>query len=92
MSRQRNNSIAVAMSCMNFLAAIGTDIPMKMTWHPLAFNKQEQIGFGEYTFEMHGRYHGIVVVKLEAGLIKHWREYQYQTELGWEEFTNHNPF
>lgn len=70
----------------------GTDIPMKMTWHPLAFNKQEQIGFGEYTFEMHGRYHGIVVVKLEAGLIKHWREYQYRTELGWEEFTNHNPF
>jgi ketosteroid isomerase-like protein len=70
----------------------GTDVPMKMTWHHLAFNEQEQIGFGEYTFEMHGRYHGIVVVKIEAGLIKHWREYQYRTEVGWEEFTRNNPF
>jgi hypothetical protein len=70
----------------------GTDIPMKMTWHHLAFNEVDQIGFGEYTFEMHGRYHGIVVVKIQSGLIKHWREYQYQTELNWEEFTRHNPF
>ena len=70
----------------------GADIPMKMTWHHLAFNEEEQVGFGEYTFQMHGRYHGIVVVKLEAGLIKHWREYQYRSELGWEEFTSQNPF
>ena len=68
------------------------DIPMNMIWHHLAFNEQQQIGFGEYTFEMHGRYHGIVVVKIESGLIKHWREYQYQTELNWKEFTRHNPF
>ena len=66
----------------------GTDIPMKMAWHHLAFNEEEQIGFGEYTFEMHGRYHGIVVVKIESGMVKHWREYQYQTELNWEEFTS----
>jgi hypothetical protein len=64
---------------------------MKMTWHHLAFNEEEQVGFGEYTFQMHGRYHGIVVVKLELGLIKQWREYQYD-ELHWEEFTSHNPF
>ena len=70
----------------------GHDIPMKMIWHHLAFNEQQQIGFGEYTFEMHGRYHGIVVVKIESGLIKHWWEYQYQTELNWKEFTKHNPF
>lgn len=70
----------------------GPDIPMKMTWHHLAFNEQEQIGFGEYSFEMHGRYHGIVVVRVEAGLIKQWREYQYRTELDWDAFTNHNPF
>ena len=69
----------------------GTDIPMKMTWHHLAFNEEEQVGFGEYTFQMHGRYHGIVIVKIESGLIKHWREYQYQSELSWEEFTSHNP-
>jgi len=70
----------------------GTDIPMKMIWHHLAFNEQQQIGFGEYTFEMHGRYHGIVIVKIETGLIKHWREYQYQTELNWKEFSQHNQF
>ena len=70
----------------------GTDLPMYMTWHHLAFNEKDQIGFGEYTFQMHGRYHGIVVVKIESGLIKHWREYQYRSELGWEEFTSHNPF
>ena len=26
---------------------------------------------GDYAFEMHGHYHGIVVLKIEAGLIKH---------------------
>ncbi len=70
----------------------GTDIPMKMTWHHLAFNEKDQIGFGEYSFQMHGRYHGIVVVKIESGLIMNWREYQYRSELSWEEFTSHNPF
>ena len=70
----------------------GTDLPMKMTWHHLAFNEENQIGFGEYTFEMHGRYHGIVVLKIESGLIKGWREYQYQTVLGWESFTKDNSF
>ena len=70
----------------------GTDLPMKMTWHHLACNEEEQIGFGEYSFQMHGRYHGIVVVKLEAGLITHWREYQYRIELSWKEFTAFNSF
>ena len=70
----------------------GTDLPMKMTWHHLAFHEDEQVGFGEYTFQMHGRYHGIVVVKLEDGRIKQWREYQYPSELDWEGFTRQNPF
>ena len=70
----------------------GTDLPMKMTWHHIAFNEEEQIGFGEYTFQMHGRYHGIVSVKLESGLIQYWREYQYRSELSWEEFISHSPF
>ena len=70
----------------------GTDIPMHMTWHHLAFNETAQVGFGEYTFEMHGRYHGTVVVKVESGSIKHWREYQYQSELTWDKFVSQNPF
>jgi hypothetical protein len=63
-----------------------------MTWHHLTFDEEAQIGFGEYTFEMHGRYHGMVVVNVEAELIKNWREYQYQHQLNWEEFTDKNPF
>jgi len=70
----------------------GPDVPMTMTWHHLAFNEEDQIGFGEYTFEMHRRYHGSVVVKIELGVVKCWREYQYQTGLTWEEFTSQNPF
>jgi 2-polyprenyl-3-methyl-5-hydroxy-6-metoxy-1,4-benzoquinol methylase len=50
---------------------VGTDIPMKMIWHHLAFNEEGQIEFGEYTFEMHEGYHGIVVVKIKAGVVKH---------------------
>ncbi len=68
------------------------DLPMKMTWHHLAFDEEAQIGFGEYTFKMHNRYHGIVIVKIEAGLIQHWREYQYRSEADWEAFTSQNPF
>ena len=71
---------------------IGTDVPMNMTWHHLAFNGEEQIGFGEYSFQMNRKYHGIAVVKIENGLIARWREYQYQSDLGWEAFTGHNPF
>lgn len=70
----------------------GPEIPMHMTWHHLAFNEEEQVGFGEYTFQMHGKYHGIVTAKIENGLIKFWREYQYKTELSWDEFTALNPF
>lgn len=70
----------------------GTDIPMIMTWHHLAFDEEKQTGFGEYSFQMHGKYHGIVVVKIESGLIARWREYQFQSDLDWEVFTEHNPF
>ena len=70
----------------------GTDIPMYMTWHHLSFNEKDQIGFGEYSFKMHAQYHGIVIVHIVSGRIAQWREYQYRTELNWEEFTNHNPF
>jgi hypothetical protein len=70
----------------------GPEIPMHMTWHHLAFNEEEQVGFGEYSFRMHGNYHGIVTVKVENALIKFWREYQYKTDLSWEEFAKLNSF
>ena len=70
----------------------GPEIPMHMRWHHLALNEGEQIGFGEYSFQMRGKYHGIVTVKIENGLIKFWREYQYKTQLSWDEFTTLSPF
>jgi hypothetical protein len=66
--------------------------PMKMTWHHLAFDEREQIGFGEYTFQMNNRYHGIVIVKVENSRIKNWREYQYKSGLEWKEFKGKNDF
>lgn len=66
--------------------------PMKMAWHHLAFDEASQIGFGEYTFQMNNRYHGIVIVKIRSGKISNWREYQYKSDLEWGEFVGKNDF
>ena len=66
--------------------------PMRMQWHHLAFDESTQVGFGEYTFQMNNRYHGIVVVRLREGKISNWREYQYKSDLPWQEFTRLNSF
>jgi ketosteroid isomerase-like protein len=68
------------------------DPPMRMTWHHLAFDEESQTGFGEYTFQMNNRYHGIVVVKIKNGKISNWREYQYKSDLEWREFVKKNDF
>jgi ketosteroid isomerase-like protein len=66
--------------------------PMRMQWHNRAFDEETQVGFGEYTFQMNNRYHGIVIVKLRGGKISNWREYQYKSGLTWSEFSHLNPF
>ena len=70
----------------------GFDKPMKMAWHNLAFNEEKQIGFGEYTFAMNNQYHGIVIMKFENGKIVKWREYQYKSNLSWDEFVEESKF
>ena len=50
----------------------------KMEFHNLWFNKKTQSGAGEYTFS-YGKDTsdvGVVIVELENGKIKFWREYQ----------------
>ena len=37
-------------------------------------------------------WHGIVVVRIRDGRIAHWREYQYQSPLEWEQFVDDNRF
>ena len=70
----------------------GFDKPMKMEWHNLAFNEEKQLGFGEYTFAMNNQYHGIVIVKFENGKIVKWREYQYKSNLSWDDFAEESKF
>ena len=70
----------------------GTDLPMHMVWHHLAFDPQTQIGFGEYTFALHQQEHGVAVVKLEGGKIKSWREYQSPSDLAWAKFSGQGEF
>lgn len=57
-----------------------------MRWHAVGFDSVRQVGFGEYTYRGRQYYHGVVVLQLEAGLIRSWREYQYGSELPWEDF------
>jgi hypothetical protein len=68
------------------------DPPMRMTWHHLSFNEEEQLGFGEYTFHGNNRYHGIVIIKIGEGKVSNWREYQYKSDLEWKAFVGQNKF
>jgi uncharacterized protein (TIGR02246 family) len=65
---------------------------MHMAWHHLAFDEKRQVGFGEYTFEMNHRYHGVVVVLIREGKIARWREYQYKSDLAFETFAGLSGF
>lgn len=51
-----------------------------------------QIGAGEYTFEMHNKNHGMVIVKVENGKIKNWREYQWTGNMDFDSFVGGNRF
>ena len=71
----------------------GRSDPMNMTWHNIVFNEEDQVGMGEYTFGYRGRLtHGIVIVKVSAGKIWRWREYQYRTEMEWTDFVGESVF
>lgn len=61
-----------------FGGAKGRELPMHMHWHHLAFDPNGQIGMGEYTFQYRVQTHGVVVVKIENGLITNWREYEIE--------------
>lgn len=61
--------------------------PMRMTWHVMAFDAERQAGFAEYTFQRPGlQLHGIVAVTVDSSRIASWREYQYRSDLSFEDF------
>jgi ketosteroid isomerase-like protein len=67
--------------------------PMKMTWHHLVFDPATGVGAGEYTFEWNGRnLHGIAWAQIEKGFIRRFREYQYPSELSWDDFVGPSAF
>jgi hypothetical protein len=75
-----------------FGGATGRDMPMHMAWHHLVFDPVAQIGVGEYTFRSRIQTHGLVIVKLSNGLIRHWREYEVASDLSWRNFVGGNAF
>ncbi len=72
----------------------GRTQPMHMHWHHLAYNPETGVGMGEFSFWIGDSdpSHGVIVVRIYDGLIANWREYYYESELHWEEFTATNPF
>jgi SnoaL-like protein len=70
----------------------GRPSPMHMSWHNLVFDPSQQLGVGEYTFQYRIQTHGIVIVKIDRGLIKNWREYEVESSQNWEDFIGTNHF
>ena len=66
--------------------------PMRMAWHTILFDGDEQMGAAEYTYSGTNTYHGVVVIRLRDDLIANWREYQVRSDLDWNAFTALNPF
>jgi hypothetical protein len=66
--------------------------PMSMTWHHLLFDEHRQRGAGEYTFRGQRQYHGLVLVEMRGGLVRRWREYQYVSDMPWDEFVGDSAF
>lgn len=66
--------------------------PQRIAWYTVLFDEERQIGAGEYTYEGTHRYHGVVLVRVAAGLITHWREYQHVDARPWAEFISGTGF
>ena len=65
---------------------------MTMVWRHLVFDEESQVGAGEYSFTYGSTVHGVAMIKIREGLIANWREYQYGSDLSWDEFTGKNKF
>jgi SnoaL-like protein len=65
---------------------------MRMEWHHLVFDPEQQIGVGEYTFQYEVQTHGIVIVKFKHGLISNWREYEQESPQSWSDAVGENKF
>ena len=58
---------------------------MRMEWHHLLFDEENQIGVGEYTFSYDVQTHGMVIVRILNSRIANWREYEQESSMCWED-------
>ena len=75
-----------------FGGARGRPKPMRMEWHHLVFDEEQQIGAGEYTFTYGIRTHGMVLIRFRDRKIANWREYEIESPLDWDEMVGKNNF
>jgi ribosomal-protein-serine acetyltransferase len=66
--------------------------PQRVAWHSAVFDPARQVGAAEYTYEGSRRYHGAVFVRVEGGLITHWREHQHVDPREWADFVGGTAF
>jgi len=64
----------------------------KTAFHTVIFDELRQVAAVEYTYEGSHRYHGVALIRLENGLITHWREYQHIDQRAWSEFVSGTDF
>ena len=80
-------------NCLNGSGgAHGRPKPMRMEWHHLVFDEEQQIGAGEYTFTYGIRTHGMVLIRFRDRKIANWREYEIESPLDWDEMVGKNNF
>ena len=63
-----------------------------VTWHLVLFDEAQQTGALEYTYEGTHCYHGVALVRVGAGGITHWREYQHADVRAWNQFADGTVF
>jgi hypothetical protein len=67
-------------------------LPQTTRWHNIVFDEERQIGAAEYTYTGTHCYHGVALVRLDKGMISHWREYQHIDVRAWEQFAGNTAF
>ncbi|MBM7787029.1 nuclear transport factor 2 family protein [Tenggerimyces flavus] len=70
------------------LAEFFGEEPLRMEWHGLAYDEASRTAYGEYTFRGGNQYHGVVIATFRNGLVASWREYQYESDLPFEDFAS----
>jgi hypothetical protein len=67
-------------------------LEQQSVWHHILFDEAQQVGVAEYTYDGSWRYHGTVWIRVQDGLITHWREYQHTDPREWEDFVSGTGF